>query len=238
MTFTRVHVEKNRFHGLTRQFCTAMLNIATLSAFIILTGCDSKHSANRHTEAEGKTNQRVATASLEKIMKESKFGQIVEETTKRLRSQLDSSRQAMIETLKRETEELKKISGALSKEAQQSRARELENKGKKLEEEFRKLKDSAEKKLLALRREFLLTIQEAVSQVAEQSDLDLVIDTSAVLFRDRKLDISDEIVELVDRLKADIISKELDNPSVGVTAGNSGAETEDEQKSAEIEAEQ
>lgn len=171
----------------------------------VFLGCKNDQS---ETSIDNQRVLKVAVINFDKFFKESAYARLVRQTQRQLRQEFNQAKQERSDALKRETENLKKTLPALSKDAQKAKTAELENMKKKFEHELKVLEGAIDNKLVSLRREFIATIQEAIEEILNEKDFDLILDGSIVLFHEENLDITKDVVKVVDRLKKDVLEQQ------------------------------
>ncbi|WP_461832448.1 OmpH/Skp family outer membrane protein [Aquifex sp.] len=138
-----------------------------------------------------------ACVDTNKIIRESKF---IAKTQQEFRRDIEKY-QKEIETKQKKLQELKKKveSGVISEQAKKKTMEQIE----KLEEELRKLQVEAQTKLAKKKSQLEQMIFNKVIAIVEKKaktkGLSAVFDCNMLLYKDKKIDISDEVLRELDK---------------------------------------
>ncbi|MCS6893816.1 MAG: OmpH family outer membrane protein [Deltaproteobacteria bacterium] len=165
--------------------------ILCLNFFLLITGCDYISSNN-----SVKTS-KIGVISFSRIQQECKQGKELQELSRKANQELEQLRLSLVQSIEREVDQARKVLGALSEEARKAKAQEIEKKRLNAESELKNKRDALEKFIQEKRLQFIDSVKKTAKEVAKRKGLDIVLDNGLIVFNSEHLDISSEVISLL-----------------------------------------
>lgn len=149
--------------------------------------------------AHAEESNLIAVVNIQKIMQESTAAKSANEQLEGKQKSFQNELNKKDEALQKEDKELAKQRGVLSKEAFEEKTRTFRNKVTEIQKEVQSKKallDSAYSRAL---NDIQKIVTEIIADLAKEKGFAVAIPTSQILYADNKLDISDAVLERLNK---------------------------------------
>lgn len=164
----------------------------------------------------------IAVVKIEHILQVSEPSKYVEEEVKKLRKEKIDDLNAREKNLQEEKAKLDKQKAIISPDAYQKKLQGLNTERQKLQQEYQIFNASLNRALAGIRADLKKRIVHFSAQVSHDRGVNIGMDEAKIIFFDKKMDITDEVLALLNK----------ENPKYDLTL-NTPPEGEGDKKGAE-----
>jgi Skp family chaperone for outer membrane proteins len=142
--------------------------------------------------------QQIGVIDLNYIIANSKAGRELQKFSQEAEKSFAEFRESLEDPLKKESEEIQKLSATLSKEALAKRIETFKNKRSKAEQDISQKAKELETQILNRRKQFLALVKSAGEKISESKNIAILLDSSSVVYFSPNLNVSDEVIKIID----------------------------------------
>jgi len=142
--------------------------------------------------------QQIGVIDLNYIIANSKAGRELQKFFQQAEKSFAEFRESLEDPLKKESEEIQKLSATLSKEALAKRIETFKNKRSKAEQDISQKAKELETQILNRRKQFLALVKRAGEKISESKNIAILLDSSNVVHFSPNLNVSDEVIKIID----------------------------------------
>jgi outer membrane protein len=142
--------------------------------------------------------QQIGVIDLNYIIANSKAGRELQKFSQEAEKSFAEFRKSLEDPLKKESEEIQKLSATLSKEALAKRIETFKNKRSKAEQDISQKAKELETQILNRRKQFLALVKSAGEKISESKNIAILLDSSNVVYFSPNLNVSDEVIKIID----------------------------------------
>lgn len=143
-------------------------------------------------------SQQIGVIDLNYIIANSSAGRELQKFSQEAEKSFAEFRKSLEDPLKKESEEIQKLSATLSKEALAKRIDTFKNKRSKAEQDIAQKAKELETQILNKRKQFLALVKSAGEKIAASKNIAILLDSSNVVYFSSNLNVSDEVIKMLD----------------------------------------